>query len=154
VAVNNPSVERLCALAAGVLFGLGLILSGMTNPAKVQGFLNIFGAWDPSLALVMAGGIAVAVLAFAQARRQPSAWCGAAIQLPGVAKGFKGVDGRLLAGGALFGVGWALAGFCPGPAVVAMASGWADAWIFGVAMLLGMALHDQFLRPQAEDRTA
>jgi uncharacterized protein len=131
----------LFALLAGLLFGLGMIVSGMTNPAKVQGFLNVFGAWDPSLALVMAGGIAVAALAFARARQQKRSWSGAVIALPQAT----GIDSRLLLGGALFGVGWGLSGLCPGPALVAMASGWPDALIFGLAMLVGMVLHDTLI---------
>ena len=129
----------MIALLSGLLFGLGLIVSGMANPAKVQGFLDITRAWDPSLAFVMGGAIAVASLAFALARRRQSAWSGALLEWPAAA----GIDSRLLAGGALFGIGWGLAGFCPGPALVAMSSGMTEAWIFGAAMIAGMVLHDR-----------
>ena len=132
-------MANLIALLSGLLFGLGLIVSGMANPAKVQGFLDITRAWDPSLAFVMGGAIAVASLAFALARRRQSAWSGALLEWPAAA----GIDSRLLAGGALFGIGWGLAGFCPGPALVAMSSGMTEAWIFGAAMIAGMVLHDR-----------
>ena len=135
-------MANLTALLSGLLFGLGLIASGMANPAKVQGFLDISRAWDPSLAFVMGGAIAVASLAFALARRRERAWSGALFEWPASV----GIDTRLLCGGALFGIGWGLAGFCPGPALVAMSSGMTEAWIFGAAMIAGMVLHDR-LRP-------
>ncbi len=131
-------MERLYAFAAGLLFGLGLLASGMTDPLKVKGFLDLLGPWDPSLALVMGGAIAVGVFAFAAAQRRPTAWSGAAMDLPAV----RGVDRPLLLGGLVFGVGWGLAGFCPGPALVAVSAGSAEALLFTVAMLAGMALHD------------
>ena len=135
-------MANLTALLSGLLFGLGLIVSGMANPAKVQGFLDISRAWDPSLAFVMGGAIAVASLAFALARRRERAWSGALFEWPASV----GIDTPLLSGGALFGIGWGLAGFCPGPALVAMSSGMTEAWIFGAAMIAGMVLHDR-LRP-------
>ena len=135
-------MANLTALLSGLLFGLGLIVSGMANPAKVQGFLDISRAWDPSLAFVMGGAIAVASLAFALARRRERALSGALFEWPASV----GIDTRLLCGGALFGIGWGLAGFCPGPALVAMSSGMTEAWIFGAAMIAGMVLHDR-LRP-------
>lgn len=135
-------MNNFFALSSGLIFGLGLLLSGMTNPTKVQGFLDITGSWDPSLAFVMGGAIAVASLAFAQARRRDRAWSGARIEWPRAA----GIDVRLLVGGALFGIGWGLAGFCPGPALVAMSSGLTEAWIFGAAMLAGMMAHDHLAR--------
>ena len=130
------------ALACGVLFGLGLIAGGMTDPAKVQGFLDLFGRWNPSLAFVMGGAIAVAVGAFALAQRRKdrgaASWSGAPIELPTSTV----IDARLVVGGVLFGIGWGLAGFCPGPAVVAAAGGYAPALWFLPAMLAGMLLHD------------
>lgn len=132
-------MANLMALFSGLLFGLGLIVSGMANPAKVQGFLDITRAWDPSLAFVMGGAIAVTTLAFALARRRERSWSGALLEWPRAL----GIDTRLLAGGALFGIGWGLAGFCPGPALVAMSSGMGEAWIFGAAMIAGMVLHDR-----------
>lgn len=132
---------NLLALASGLLFGLGLIVSGMTEPAKVKGFMDLFGRWDPSLALVMGGAIAVGVFAFARARRRERAWSGERMELPtsGV------IDARLIAGGLIFGAGWGIAGYCPGPAIVAASGGSASAAAFLAAMLAGMALHDRLL---------
>jgi uncharacterized membrane protein YedE/YeeE len=131
-------VTALFAFFAGLVFGVGLIVSGMANPAKVLGFLDVAGRWDPSLAFVMAGAVAVGAVAFAVARRRTRSALGLAMQLPQA----RGVDGRLLAGSALFGVGWGLAGFCPGPAVVALGGGYAKAAVFVAAMLAGMALFE------------
>ncbi|SPA18805.1 Conserved hypothetical protein, transmembrane, signal [Cupriavidus taiwanensis] len=128
----------LLALLAGLVFGIGLILSGMANPAKVLGFLDLAGAWDPSLAFVMAGAILVGVAAFALARRRRRSWLGLPMQWPALAA----VTPRLLLGSAAFGVGWGLAGFCPGPALVALGAGYAKAWGFVAAMLAGMALFE------------
>jgi uncharacterized membrane protein YedE/YeeE len=132
---------NLIALLSGLVFGLGLIAAGMTQPAKVKGFLDLFGAWDPSLALVMGGAIAVGLLAFARAKRQARAWTGEAMELPTS----QVIDARLLAGGVLFGVGWGVAGYCPGPAIVAASSGAASGALFLVAMLAGMIVHDRWL---------
>ncbi|RDK10819.1 DUF6691 family protein [Cupriavidus lacunae] len=128
----------LFALLAGLVFGIGLILSGMANPAKVLGFLDLAGAWDPSLAFVMAGAILVGVVAFALARRRQRSWLGLPMQWPALAS----VTPRLLLGSAAFGVGWGLAGFCPGPALVALGAGYAKAWGFVAAMLAGMVLFE------------
>jgi len=137
----KPIRKYLFALAAGLLFGLGLIASGMTNPAKVQGFLDVFGAWDPSLALVMGGAIAVGLVAFAAARRRTRTWSGQPMDLAINTV----IDARLIGGGVLFGVGWGIAGFCPGPAVVALGSGLPQASVFVGAMLAGMWAHDRWL---------
>ena len=136
-------MRRLIALASGLVFGLGLIASGMTDPAKIKGFLDLAGGWDPSLAFVMAGAIAVGAIAFAVARRRTRSWTGDAIEIPASTV----IDVRLIGGGVLFGIGWGIAGFCPGPALVAMGSGLGAAWIFGIAMLVGMAAHDRFIAP-------
>ncbi|RAS04149.1 DUF6691 family protein [Cupriavidus alkaliphilus] len=128
----------LLALLAGLAFGIGLILSGMANPAKVLGFLDLAGTWDPSLAFVMAGAILVGVAAFALARRRRRSWLGLPMQWPALAT----VTPRLLLGSAAFGIGWGLAGFCPGPALVALGAGYAKAWGFVAAMLAGMALFE------------
>jgi uncharacterized membrane protein YedE/YeeE len=128
----------LTSFAAGLVFGIGLIVSRMASPAKVQGFLDLAGAWDPSLALVMAGALAVAAPAYALARRRPRSIVGGPIALPATA----GIDRRLVAGSALFGVGWGLAGFCPGPALVVLGMGNAKATVFVIAMLAGMALFE------------
>ena len=131
-------MRDLISLCSGLIFGVGLIASGMTQPTKVRAFLDFFGAWDPSLALVMGGAIAVGSVAFAIAKRRRTAWSGEAIQIPTHTT----IDRRLVGGGVLFGIGWGLAGFCPGPALVAASSGVVSAWIFVAAMLIGMALHD------------
>ena len=137
-------MRTLIALTSGLVFGLGLIASGMTNPAKVKGFLDLYGAWDPSLALVMGGAIAVGVFGFAAARRRSLSWTGERMELPTQ----RAIDTRLVGGGVLFGIGWGIAGFCPGPAVVALGGGLGQAAIFVVAMLAGMWLHDRFLGPR------
>lgn len=124
--------------AAGLVFGLGLIAAGMTDPAKVLAFLDLAGAWDPSLALVMGGAIAVALGPFAWARRRGRTLAGEPVDWPTA----RGVNARVLVGGLLFGIGWGLAGLCPGPAVVALAAGLADVWMFVLAMLAGLLLVD------------
>ncbi|NML18180.1 YeeE/YedE family protein [Azohydromonas sp. G-1-1-14] len=128
----------LTALLAGLVFGLGLIVSGMANPAKVLGFLDLAGAWDPSLAFVMAGAIAVGLVAFTLARRRTVSLLGAEMKLPTA----RDIDRRLVAGSTLFGIGWGIAGFCPGPALTALGLGEAKAVVFVVAMLAGMGLYE------------
>jgi hypothetical protein len=124
----------LLALAAGLVFGLGLVVSGMANPAKVLGFLDLAGHWDPSLAFVMGGAIAVALPAFALAKRRRTSLLGAPLQLPTSSA----IDRRLVLGSLAFGIGWGLAGFCPGPALVALGMRrWEVLW-FVLAMLAGM----------------
>jgi len=123
---------------AGVIFGLGLIVSGMADPAKVLGFLDLAGAWDPSLAFVMAGAISVAAVAFAVARKRTVSFLGAAMNLPKTRR----IDRRLVAGSLMFGIGWGVAGFCPGPGLVALGMGEIKALVFVVAMLAGMGLYE------------
>ncbi|RQH04154.1 YeeE/YedE family protein [Paraburkholderia dinghuensis] len=125
------------AFLCGLVFGLGLILSGMANPAKVLGFLDLAGHWDPSLGFVMAGAIAVGTIGFRLARARRVSVLGAPMQLPTATR----IDFRLVGGSLLFGAGWGLAGFCPGPAIVNAGSGEPRAWIFVAAMLAGMALY-------------
>jgi uncharacterized membrane protein YedE/YeeE len=125
------------ALLAGVAFGAGLALSDMTNPAKVQNFLDFFGSWDPSLAFVMGAALAVAAVGFAAARKRPAPLFGETFELPTR----RDLDAELLGGAALFGVGWGLAGFCPGPALAALPQGVAGVFAFVLAMLAGMVLH-------------
>lgn len=137
--------HRITEFIAGLVFGLGLILSGMTDPGKVLGFLDLAGAWDPSLALVMGGAIGVGLFAFAVARRRTTAFLGGAMHLPQS----RDIDRRLVAGSLVFGAGWGLAGFCPGPALVAMGAGHWQALVFVLAMLAGMAAHDLGLAPRA-----
>jgi uncharacterized membrane protein YedE/YeeE len=130
------------SLLAGLVFGLGLIVSGMANPAKVLGFLNLAGPWDPSLALVMVGAIAVGTLAFMLTKRRTVSWLGAEMRLPSA----RHIDHRLVLGSLLFGVGWGIAGFCPGPALVALGTWELKAFIFVGAMLLGMGVFELFER--------
>jgi len=128
----------LTSLLAGLVFGLGLIISGMANPAKVLGFLDLAGAWDPSLALVMVGANAVGLGAFALARRRTRSFLSLKLQLPTS----RHIDRRLVVGSLLFGVGWGSAGFCPGPALVALGMAEAKAAVFVLAMLVGMAIFE------------
>lgn len=132
----------LAAFVVGLIFGLGLIVSGMSNPAKVLGFLDLTGAWDPSLAFVMAGAIAVGVVAFALAGRRATTLLGAPLSLPTIGR----IDHRLLAGSALFGIGWGLAGICPGPALTLLGAGVVEGVIFVAAMFAGMALFELYRR--------
>ena len=133
------------ALLAGLVFGLGLLVSGMANPAKVLGFLDLAGQWDPSLAFVMGGAVAVGSIAFLLARRRTLSLIGLEMRLPTD----RHVDRRLIVGSAIFGIGWGIAGFCPGPALVALGMGEAKAVAFVVAMLLGMAIFDLVERRRA-----
>ncbi len=128
-------MQMLVTYLAGLIFGAGLCVSGMNRPEKVLGFLDIAGLWDPSLAFVMAGAIGVAFFAFRLAATRARAWLGDPMRLPTSTT----VDRRLLAGSAIFGLGWGLAGVCPGPAIVDL--GFLDprAAVFVVAMLVGMA---------------
>ena len=135
----------IVALLSGLVFGLGLILSGMGNPAKVQNFLDISGTWDPSLGLVMGGAIAVGLLAFTWAKRRKTSVLGEPMQLPTS----KAVDRKLLTGAALFGAGWGLAGFCPGPAVMNLATLRVEVWLFVAAMLAGMVLQHAWAKRSA-----
>ena len=129
--------QALTALACGVLFGAGLALSGMTNPAKVLAFLDVAGAWDPTLAFVMGGALAVNAAAYAATRRRAKPLFAAAFALPTRSD----LDARLLGGAALFGVGWGLVGLCPGPALASLARGEREVFVFAAAMMLGMVLH-------------
>jgi len=128
----------IASLLAGLVFGLGLIVSGMANPAKVLGFLDLAGAWDPSLAFVMGGAVIVSAAAFLFARRRKLSLLGAPIMLPTARR----IDRRLVGGSLLFGVGWGVAGFCPGPALVSLGTGEFKAVVFVGAMLLGMGLFE------------
>ena len=130
------------AALAGLVFGLGLIVSGMVDSAKVQGFLDLGGAWDPSLALVMAGAIAVGLPVFALAARRRESFLGLQMQLPRSTV----IDRRLVGGSLLFGIGWGLAGLCPGPALVVAGRGDVKALGFVAAMLAGMALFEALER--------
>lgn len=126
------------SLLTGLVFGLGLIISGMADPAKVLGFLDLTGSWDPSLAFVMAGAIAVGFVAFGVARSRTRSFLGAEMKLPTG----RDIDRRLVGGGLLFGIGWGVAGFCPGPALVALGMGESKAVVFVAAMLVGMGIFE------------
>jgi uncharacterized membrane protein YedE/YeeE len=130
------NMTKLTAFIAGLLFGLGLLLAGMANPGKVLAFLDLAGAWDPSLALVMVGAIAVAIGPLTWARRQSSSLLGRPMQLPIKRE----LDPRLIGGSLLFGVGWGIAGICPGPAVAILLTGRWQAIVFMLSMLAGMVL--------------
>jgi len=129
-------MTKLTAFIAGLLFGLGLLLAGMANPGKVLAFLDLAGAWDPSLALVMVGAIAVAIGPLTWARRQSSSLLGRPMQLPIKRE----LDPRLIGGSLLFGVGWGIAGICPGAAVAILLTGRWQAIVFMLSMLAGMVL--------------
>jgi hypothetical protein len=135
-------MSALAAFAAGLVFGIGLIVSGMTDPGKVIGFLDVAGNWDPSLGFVMAGAIAVGLIAFRVAGARARTFLGGAMSLP---KG-RDIDSRLVGGSLVFGIGWGLAGFCPGPALVSFGAAQEKAAIFVAAMLGGMLIY------QAVDR--
>ena len=136
-------MTRMVEFLVGLLFGLGLLLSGMTDPSKVQGFLDIAGAWDPSLAFVMGGGVVVGLVGFSWAKRQPTSFSGSALHWPELSH----IDRSLVLGSLMFGVGWGLAGFCPGPALVSMAAGNDKALVFVIAMVSGMVMFDRVCQP-------
>lgn len=127
-------VYALFAFVAGLVFGIGLLFSQMASPAKVLGFLDLAGRWDPSLAFVMVGAVCVAVIGFVLAGRRPTTLLGTPFFLPIAGE----IDMRLVGGGLIFGIGWGLGGFCPGPGLVALGAGQAKAFVFVAAMLAGM----------------
>lgn len=127
----------IISFAVGLVFGLGLLVSGMASPEKVVAFLDLAGAWDPSLALVMAGAIAVGLVGFTLARWRARSLLGFSMQL----HTSRTIDRRLVVGSVLFGVGWGTAGFCPGPALVALGAGYSEAAVFVSAMLAGMLIY-------------
>lgn len=128
----------LFSLVSGALFGLGLIVSGMSNPAKVLGFLDLGGAWNPSLAFVMAGAILVGTVAFSVARKRKLSFLGAPMRLPDASH----IDRRLVIGSMLFGIGWGIVGLCPGPALADLGMGQPKAVVFVIAMIGGMVLFE------------
>jgi uncharacterized membrane protein YedE/YeeE len=136
--MNRNSVHRLSEFFVGLLFGWGLLISGMTDPGKVIGFLDLAGSWDPSLALVMGGAIAVGFFAFGTAKKRTLNFFGGALHLPTS----RDIDKRLVLGSLLFGAGWGLAGFCPGPGIVSMAAGQPKAAVFVAAMIAGMVVFE------------
>lgn len=131
-------MDKLFSFLAGLMFGIGLIIAGMANPAKVLGFLDLAGSWDPSLALVMGGAISVGTIAFAIARRRLQSLLGLPMRL----QSSRNIDRRLVNGSFLFGIGWGLAGICPGPALVLFGAGLKEGLIFVVSMLAGMLVFE------------
>lgn len=129
--------QVLVALVAGTLFGLGLAISQMINPAKVLSFLDVLGPWDPSLALVLLGAVSVAAVIFRYALKRPRPYFADSFRVPSR----KDIEPRLLAGGAIFGIGWGLVGWCPGPAISSLALGYWETWVFLAAMALGMWIY-------------
>ncbi len=129
----------LTSFGFGLLFGLGLLLSGMTDPARVLGFLDVAGAWNPALALVMGGAVAVALLAFTLAKRRQNSLLGQPISLPTK----RHIDVRLLGGAAIFGLGWGLSGICPGPGLVLLGHAAPGAVVFTLALLIGTRLAER-----------
>lgn len=127
-------MKNIYALLAGLIFGLGLIVSGMANPEKVIGFLNIFGRWDPSLAFVMGGAIFVGVFSFKYIVKREKTLLGGSLHLSNE----KSINKRLIFGSLIFGLGWGVAGFCPGPALVSLGMGSLKGVLFVIAMLAGM----------------
>ena len=136
-------LKNIRGLLAGLLFGFGLLISGMTDPVKVQGFLDVFGAWDISLALVMGGGLVVAIVGVQVAQRQQTSWIGTLIEMPTKTT----INKKLLIGAMLFGIGWGLVGICPGPGIVLLGTGQWQAYVFIPAMIVGMLVY-QWLEPR------
>jgi len=141
----KPTMPALTALLSGLVFGTGLIVSGLVNPAKVLGFLDVAGNWDPTLALVMAGAIAIGGITFAIADKRSTTLLGTPMLLPTA----RNLEPRLMLGSVMFGVGWGLVGFCPGPALVALGAGYGKAVVFVAAMLAGMLVFELIERMRA-----
>lgn len=139
--MTSRPAQIAAALLAGVLFGFGLALSGMLDPARVQGFLDIFGNWDPSLAFVLGGALLVAIPGVMLQRRMARPVLDQSFHLPENTE----IDRRLITGSAIFGAGWGLAGFCPGPVVSALSMGLPQVWLFVAMMVLGMIFHDRIM---------
>lgn len=139
-------MKSIFALLAGLLFGIGLILSGMSDPSKVIGFLDITGSWDPSLAFVLCGAVLIGLLVFPFASKRSTSILGEVMHLPTATQ----IDRRLVLGSVTFGVGWGLAGYCPGPAFASLAQGGLKPMLFVGAMLLGMGLFEVLERMKAK----
>jgi uncharacterized protein len=133
--------QALAVLGCGTLFGFGLSLSGMLDPARVQGFLDVFGAWDPSLMFVLGGAVLVAMAGMMLVRKMAKPVLAETFDLPTKTR----IDTPLVLGSAIFGIGWGLGGFCPGPAIASLSMGYGTVAIFIVAMVVGMLLHDRFV---------
>jgi len=135
-------MKNTVTFLAGLIFGLGLIVSGMTNPANIIGFLDIAGNWNPSLVFVMVGGISMTFFAFRNMANRKLTLFNEPVHLPGTTH----LSKELVIGSLLFGAGWALAGFCPGPALVALGTGSKQAGLFVLSMLIGMLAHDSVFK--------
>ena len=133
-------LKNIIGLLAGLLFGFGLLVSGMTDPVKVQGFLDVFGAWDISLALVMGGGLFVAFFGVLLAKRQENSRIGTPIDMPSKTV----ITKQLIIGAILFGIGWGLVGICPGPGIVLLGTGQWQAYVFIPSMIIGMLVYQWF----------
>ena len=143
-------MHALTAFAAGLVFGIGLIVSGMSDPSKVIGFLDLAGRWDPSLAFVMGGAVLVGLAAYRYAHQRTGSFLGDAMRLPST----RHIGRRLIVGSLTFGVGWGLAGYCPGPALVSLGSGQDKAVVFTLAMVAGMALYELVERQRSKPARA
>ncbi len=143
-------MHLIMALLVGLVFGVGLIVSGMTDPSKVIGFLDLAGRWDPSLGFVMGGAILVGLVAFPFAAARDRSLLGDAMRLPTASH----IDRRLVLGGLAFGAGWGLAGYCPGPALASLASGGGKPLIFAAAMVVGMVIFELLERLPAHRKQA
>ena len=150
--MKHTRLRPVAALAAGTLFGFGLALSGMLDPFRVRGFLDVFGAWDPSLAFVLGGAVAVAMAGMAWIRWMSRPLLADRFHVPINSR----IDAPLVIGSAIFGLGWGLGGFCPGPALASLSLGLAPTLVFVAFMLAGMVAHDRFLveRPTRTCSTA
>lgn len=137
-------MRSFSSFISGLLFGLGLILSGMTDPRNIIGFLDVTGSWNPQLALVMLGAVSVTYFAFRYLSRRERSWLGEPIDLPKS----RTIDVRLLAGAMLFGIGWGLVGYCPGPALASLASLEQTPLLFVLAMLVGMGIYEAISKPR------
>ena len=143
-------MAALYAFAAGLIFGLGLLISGLADPARVLGFLDLAGLWNPTLAFVMGGAVLATSIGYALLRRRTASLSGEPMRWPQASR----LDGRLAGGSLTFGVGWGLAGFCPGPALVAAAAGIGEAAVFTVAMIAGMGIHAFITRGKRPEGSA
>lgn len=143
--MSAPVPRFLASLICGALFGFGLALSGMVDPAKVRGFLDVFGTWDPTLAFVLAGAVVVATIGFRLSRRRATPLLAPRFELPSSRR----IDAPLLAGAALFGIGWGLSGYCPGPAVASLGFAGLPVLVFVVAMIVGMLTFKIWSSPEA-----
>lgn len=147
--MTRKHISSIAALFAGLIFGLGLLLAGMANPAKVLAFLDLAGEWDPSLVLVMAGAIAIGLAAFAIARKRNLSFLGLSMHV----SASRVIDKRLVLGSLAFGVGWGLAGICPGPALVLLGTGNLKGMVFVAAMLMGMGIFEVLEEHRLSTRT-